>query len=53
MFKSEIFSHAKSFFTRVIKDRIGRFELAYKGTLFNDYPKRGGGTCFSSGVGSN
>jgi formate hydrogenlyase transcriptional activator len=36
LFESEFFGHLKGAFTGAIKDRIGRFQLADKGTLFLD-----------------
>lgn len=36
LFESEMFGHAKGSFTGATKNRIGRFELAHKGTLFLD-----------------
>lgn len=34
--ESELFGHVKGSFTGAIKDKIGKFELAHKGTLFLD-----------------
>ncbi len=36
LFESEFFGHAKGSFTGAIKDRVGRFQLADRGTLFLD-----------------
>jgi DNA-binding NtrC family response regulator len=36
LFESEMFGHKKGSFTGAIHDRIGRFELADKGTIFLD-----------------
>ncbi len=36
LFESEMFGHKKGAFTGAAHDRIGRFELAHKGTLFLD-----------------
>jgi PAS domain S-box-containing protein len=36
LFESEFFGHAKGSFTGAVKDRVGRFELADRGTLFLD-----------------
>lgn len=36
LFESEMFGHAKGSFTGATKSRVGRFELAHKGTLFLD-----------------
>lgn len=36
LFESEMFGHAKGSFTGATKNRMGRFELAHKGTLFLD-----------------
>jgi transcriptional regulator with GAF, ATPase, and Fis domain len=36
LFESEFFGHIKGAFTGATKDRVGRFQLAHKGTLFLD-----------------
>ena len=36
LFESEFFGHTKGSFTGAIKDRVGRFQLADRGTLFLD-----------------
>ena len=36
LFESEFFGHVQGSFTGAVRDRIGRFELADKGTLFLD-----------------
>jgi len=36
LFESEFFGHVKGSFTGAIRDRMGRFQLANKGTLFLD-----------------
>lgn len=36
LFESEFFGHIKGSFTGAVKDRMGRFQLANKGTLFLD-----------------
>jgi transcriptional regulator with GAF, ATPase, and Fis domain len=36
LFESEFFGHAKGSFTGAVKDRVGRFQLADRGTLFLD-----------------
>jgi transcriptional regulator with GAF, ATPase, and Fis domain len=36
LFESEFFGHVRGAFTGAVKDRVGRFELADRGTLFQD-----------------